>query len=99
MCAGCYSLASAYSGHRGTIWIDDEDRLVVRWQAAVARGPKAGTMFFETESERMPDGIWTGIEARVNLAADEKLFGNHRKEWIYHLQNRRRFDVSVDQTI
>ena len=84
---------------RGTLWIDADDRVVVRWQASLARGPNAGIIVYETDSERMPDGIWTGTTTHLNLAADPALFGNQRIEFTYQLRNRRRFGVTTDQSI
>lgn len=86
-------------GIRGTVWIDAGDRVVVEWRAAIAKGPKAGTVFYEQESERLPDGVWIGRRSRINLAADPALLGGQRVEWISETSNRKRFGVQTEESL
>jgi hypothetical protein len=91
---------SALAHLNSTLWIDAQDRVIIRTEMRPVTGGRGDGIAYLEESVRLPDGLWLARYMRFNMAAQPEIFNGQNREWIYERSNHQKFTAQiVDESI
>lgn len=75
----------------GTLWIDADDKVVVKMQARLPEAAPGDGVIFHQELIRMPDGVWLSREMQINCSPRPELCHGLRRAWLQEFSRHQKF--------